>query len=91
MWNVRLSRSRQTPIITRLVSITLRPPRVSYKRPTKGCPIPLTSVATKNAAEIVVRFHSRSWLIGTTNTPKAFLEPPVTMAVKEVAATINQP
>ena len=46
---------------------------------------------TDMAAEISVRVHDRSPVMGTTKTPNPFLAPMDTNSAKNPAATMNHP
>ena len=70
------------PSVSRLSDMTTRPPKRSYSLPRKGCDSPFTSMPMDIAADMSVRDHSRSPVIGTTKTPKPFLAPMETNRAK---------
>ena len=79
------------PSTSRLSDMTTRPPKRSYSLPRKGCDRPFTSMPMDMAADMSVRDHVRSVVIGTTNTPKPFLAPMETNRAKNPAASMNHP
>ena len=71
--------------------MTLRELNLSKRCPRNGCVIPFINQPTPAATEMVVRFHSKASLIGTTKTPKPLRAPVVTAAMNIAVTTMYQP
>ena len=88
---VKLSSIVDAPSASRLRDMTTRPPYRSYSRPRNGCVTPFTRMPTDTTADMVVRSHENSSVIGRMKTPNVLREPVDTNSAKKPAASTNHP